>query len=58
MWYELMYEPPSRDIETYQQLGGILQSKIWIDDDGYVTPSEDPGFGIVLDEDAIDQYVV
>lgn len=58
MWYELMYEPPSRDIETYQQLGGILQSKIWIDDDGYVTPSDEPGFGIVLDERAIGQYVV
>lgn len=58
MWYELMYEPPSRDIETYQQLGGIIQSEIWIDDDGYVKPADAPGFGIVIDEEAIDLYAV
>jgi D-galactarolactone cycloisomerase len=58
VWFELMYEPPSRDIETYQLLGGILQNKIWIDSDGYVGPSNDPGFGIVVDEDALEHYRV
>jgi L-alanine-DL-glutamate epimerase-like enolase superfamily enzyme len=58
MWYELMYEPPSRDIETYQQLGGLLQSKIWIDEDGNVSPSDEPGFGIIVDESAIKLFEV
>jgi D-galactarolactone cycloisomerase len=57
-WFEFMYEPPSRTIEVYQQLGGILQSKIWIDSDGFVQPSTNSGFGIEVDESAIDQYQV
>jgi D-galactarolactone cycloisomerase len=57
-WLELMYEPPTRTIETYQRLGGIVTSTIWIDDDGFVRPSSDPGLGVKIDEDAIAKYAV
>ncbi|HEY8745914.1 MAG TPA: mandelate racemase/muconate lactonizing enzyme family protein [Chloroflexota bacterium] len=56
MWLEMMYEPPTRTIEAYQQLGGILESKIWIDGDGYVRPPEAPGLGIVVNEQRIPKY--
>jgi D-galactarolactone cycloisomerase len=56
LWYEFMYEPPSRTVEDYQQLGGLIQSKIWIDSEGYVTPSGEPGLGVVIDEDAIKHF--
>ena len=57
-WLELMYEPKTRTIEAYQQLGGILESKIWIDEEGYVAAPELPGLGVILNEKKIDQYTV
>lgn len=57
-YLEMMYEPPTRTIAAYQQLGGIITSKIWIDNDGYVSGSTRPGLGVDVDESQIDQYVV
>jgi L-alanine-DL-glutamate epimerase-like enolase superfamily enzyme len=57
-WLEMMYEPPTRTIEAYQQLGGILTSRIWIDADGCVHPPEAPGLGVQVNEAAIAQYAV
>lgn len=57
-WLEMMYEPPVRAIENYQQLGGIVTSRIWIDDDGNVKPSSTPGLGVEVDETRVAQYVV
>jgi L-alanine-DL-glutamate epimerase-like enolase superfamily enzyme len=55
-WIEMMYEPPTRTIETYQRLGGILETRIWIDDEGYVRPPEGPGLGLTVDEDLFRKY--
>ncbi len=57
-WLEFMFEPKTRTIESFQQLGGILSSKIWIDKEGFVSPSDDPGLGIVLNEKMIRKYLV
>jgi len=57
-WMEIMYEPNARTIEGFQQLGGILESKIWIDPYGYVSPSEEPGLGVIVNEKAISRYTV
>jgi L-alanine-DL-glutamate epimerase-like enolase superfamily enzyme len=56
VWFELMYEPPSRDIATYQVLGGILENGLPAT--ATVRPSDDPAFGIVVDEDALKLYRV
>ncbi len=56
MWLEMMYEPPTRTIETYQLLGGILETTIWIDADGYVRPPQGPGLGIAVNERLIERY--
>lgn len=58
MWLEMMYEPPTRTIETYQQLGGIIKDKIWIDKDGYVSAIEKPGLGLEVNEELIKKYHV
>jgi len=58
MWLEMMYEPPTRTLETYQQLGGILTTQTWIDTNGDVTVSERPGLGVEVDETAIERYAV
>jgi len=55
-WMEMMYEPPTRTIETYQQLGGIIESRIWIDREGCVSPSKEPGLGVVINEEMIKRY--
>lgn len=55
---EVIYEPNTRTLQSYQQLGGILESRIWIDGDGYVRPSEEPGLGVIVNEDAIPHYAV
>ncbi|HEX7550912.1 MAG TPA: mandelate racemase/muconate lactonizing enzyme family protein, partial [Candidatus Methylomirabilis sp.] len=57
-WLELMYEPTTRTIESYQQLGGILESRIWIDADGAVAAPEGPGLGVILNEKMIAKYAV
>lgn len=57
-WIELMYEPKKRTVESYQQLGGILESKIWIDREGYVHAPEDPGLGVIINERQIERYRV
>jgi L-alanine-DL-glutamate epimerase-like enolase superfamily enzyme len=57
-WLELMYEPTTRTIEAYQQLGGILESKLWIDPEGYVVAPDRPGLGVVLNERMIARYAV
>lgn len=57
-WLELMYEPPTRTIETYQQLGGILQTPIQVDSDGEVRPPDRPGLGVEVNEKMIDAYAV
>ena len=51
-----MYEPPTRTLETYQQLGGILRTTVWVDGDGYVRPPEAPGLGIEVEESLIPKY--
>jgi L-alanine-DL-glutamate epimerase-like enolase superfamily enzyme len=58
VWLEMMYEPPTRTVETYQRLGGILQTTIWIDADGQVRPPDAPGLGIDVDEMLIAKYEV
>ena len=57
-WLELMYEPRTRTIESFQQLGGILESKIWIDAEGYVHAPEGPGLGVQVNEKMIKRYAV
>lgn len=57
-WLELMYEPRTRTIDAYQQLGGVLDSKIWIDNEGYVAAPDHPGLGVHLNEKAIEKYAV
>lgn len=57
-WLEMMYEPPTRTIETYQQLGGIIESRIWIDADGCVSPSPEPGLGVRINETMIAKYAL
>jgi D-galactarolactone cycloisomerase len=57
-WLEMMYEPPARTIETYQRLGGIIASTIWIDDDGNVPAPQSPGLGVQVDESMIPRYAV
>ncbi len=57
-WVEIMYEPGTRTIEAYQQLGGILESKIWIDGEGQVSPPDLPGLGIILNEKMISKFTV
>lgn len=57
-WLELMYEPRTRTIDAYQRLGGILESKIWIDNEGYVAAPVHPGLGVLLNEKAIEKYTV
>jgi L-alanine-DL-glutamate epimerase-like enolase superfamily enzyme len=54
----MMYEPPTRTIDTYQRLGGIIESKIWIDDEGFVRPPEAPGLGVQVNEDLLGKYAV
>jgi L-alanine-DL-glutamate epimerase-like enolase superfamily enzyme len=58
VWLEMMYEPPTRTLETYQRLGGILQTTIWIDDDGQVRPPDAPGLGVEVDESLIPRYAI
>ncbi|MGO4586834.1 mandelate racemase/muconate lactonizing enzyme family protein [Arthrobacter sp. 2RAF6] len=53
VWLEVMDEPGVRPISEYQCLSGIITTPIEIDSDGYVRPSERPGLGIEIDEDAI-----
>jgi len=57
-WLELMYEPETRTIQSFQQLGGIVESRIWIDEEGFVSPSDAPGLGVEVNEGAIEQYSV
>ena len=57
-WMEMMYEPPTRTIDIYQRLGGIIKNKIWIDAEGYVAPPDGPGLGITIDEEMIPRYAV
>jgi L-alanine-DL-glutamate epimerase-like enolase superfamily enzyme len=57
-WMEMMYEPPTRTIETYQQLGGILRTRIWVDDEGCVRPPDAPGLGVDVDEAVVAKYAV
>lgn len=57
-WMEMMYEPRTRTVESFQQLGGILQSRIWIDDAGHVSPPDRPGLGVVINEKMIQNYAV
>jgi L-alanine-DL-glutamate epimerase-like enolase superfamily enzyme len=57
-WAELIFEPRASTIEDYQQLGSILESKIWIDKEGNVEPPDLPGLGVILNENAIKRYTV
>jgi L-alanine-DL-glutamate epimerase-like enolase superfamily enzyme len=57
-WIELMYEPTTRTIEAYQQLGGILESRIWIDSEGNVAAPDGPGLGVTINERLIAKYAV
>jgi L-alanine-DL-glutamate epimerase-like enolase superfamily enzyme len=55
-WIEMMYEPPTRTIQTYQRLGGVIETKIWIDDEGFVRPPNGPGLGLAVDESLFRKY--
>ncbi len=55
-WIEMMYEPPTRTIEAYQRLGGILETTVWIDGEGYVHAPEGSGLGIQVNEALIERY--
>lgn len=57
-WVEFMYEPPSRTVETYQQLRGVIRTKIWIDEYGDVRAPEGPGLGLEVNEGAIERLCV
>jgi L-alanine-DL-glutamate epimerase-like enolase superfamily enzyme len=57
-WLELMYEPPTRTLATYQRLGGILETTTFIDKEGWVTPPAAPGLGVVVNEALIERYAV
>jgi L-alanine-DL-glutamate epimerase-like enolase superfamily enzyme len=57
-WLELMYEPRTRTIESFQQLGGIIESRIWIDAEGNVSAPGGAGLGVVLNEKMIARYAV
>lgn len=53
----MMYEPPTRTIETYQRLGGIVATTIWIDE-GFVSPPSEPGLGVTIDEKLVQGFAV
>lgn len=57
-YLEMMYEPRTRTVPAYQQLGGIVTSTTWVDDDGHVRPSDRPGLGVEVDEARIAEYEV
>lgn len=57
-WLEVIYEPTTRTVECYQQLGGLLETRIWIDEDGYVPAPEGPGLGVKVNEEMIAKYKV
>ncbi len=57
-WVELMYEPRTRTIEAYQQLGGVVESRIWIDGNGAVAAPDGPGLGVTFNEELIPKYAV
>jgi len=56
-WMEIIYEPRTRNLESYQTLGGVLESRIWIDEDGFVSPPASPGLGVEVNEAAIKNYL-
>lgn len=55
-WIEMMYEPPTRTIETYQRVGGVIETKIWIDEEGFVRPPQGPGLGLAVDESLFGKF--
>jgi D-galactarolactone cycloisomerase len=57
-WLEVMWEPPTRTLGAYQQLGGILHPAVQVGQDGLARPPAGPGLGIEVDEDAIERYAV
>ncbi|MBW2058604.1 MAG: mandelate racemase/muconate lactonizing enzyme family protein [Deltaproteobacteria bacterium] len=57
-WLEIIYEPTTRTLEAYQMLGGILESRIWIDEQGFVAPPTGSGLGVIINEQAVKQYEV
>jgi L-alanine-DL-glutamate epimerase-like enolase superfamily enzyme len=57
-WLEMMYEPRTGTIKAYQQLGGILESKIWSDEVGYVDTPNPPELGVILNEEKIARYTM
>ncbi|MBW1961182.1 MAG: mandelate racemase/muconate lactonizing enzyme family protein [Deltaproteobacteria bacterium] len=57
-WLEMIYEPKTRTLESYQMLGGILESRIWIDKEGFVAPPDGPGLGVIINERTIEKYKV
>lgn len=57
-YLEVMYEPRTRSVHAYQQLGGILTSNLWIDNNGNVHPNASPGLGVDVDEARISEYEV
>jgi L-alanine-DL-glutamate epimerase-like enolase superfamily enzyme len=57
-WLEIMYEPSTRTLETYQRLGGILETTIFVDSEGYVSPPDRPGLGVEVNEAMIEKFAV
>jgi D-galactarolactone cycloisomerase len=57
-WAEVMYEPSTRSAVTYQCLGGVLKTAIWIDEEGLISAPEGSGLGVEVDEAALKGYRV
>lgn len=44
--------------ETGWYLGGILESRIWINKEGFVSAPEGPGLGVMINQKAIEKFMV
>jgi len=54
-WVEFAYFPPAVSVETRDS---ILKKPIQIDKDGFLEVPKEPGLGVELNEDAVNQYTV
>lgn len=57
-YLEYMFDPPSRTIEDFMAMGGIVLNPPMIDDEGYVHVPSLPGIGVQIDEEIINKYAV
>ena len=52
-YLEYPYDPPSLTTDAFF---GIINEKVQVDEEGYITLPEGPGLGVSLDRDIIDKY--